>query len=124
LQRAGGPSRCRHPGRGQPEGRRRAGGPWSRGAYLCGDRDRAQRLRRPHVHDPADPARMIENTPLRDLERAAADAVDAEWTTAALERLVRVPSVTGDEGAVQDVVAELLAEAGIRVERLDPDPAD
>jgi len=67
---------------------------------------------------------MIENTPLRNLERAAADAVDAEWTTAALERLVRVPSVTGDEGAVQDVVAALLAEAGVRVERLEPDPAE
>jgi len=67
---------------------------------------------------------MIENTPLRNIERAAADAVDAEWTTAALERLVRVPSVTGDEGAVQDVVAALLAEAGVRVERLEPDPAE
>jgi acetylornithine deacetylase len=32
--------------------------------------------------------------------------------------------VTGDEGAVQDAVASLLAEAGVRVERLDPDPAD
>ena len=60
---------------------------------------------------------------LREIEQAAADAVDAGWTIAALERLVRVPSVTGDEGAVQDAVAELLADAGARVERLDPDPA-
>jgi acetylornithine deacetylase len=66
---------------------------------------------------------VIEATPLRDIERAAADAVDADWTTNALVRLVRTPSVTGDEGAVQDVVAELLAEAGTRVERVEPDPA-
>jgi len=66
---------------------------------------------------------MTDNAPLRDVERAAADAVDAEWTIAALARLVQVPSVTGDEGAVQDAVAELLAEAGVPVERLDPDPA-
>jgi acetylornithine deacetylase len=75
------------------------------------------------VHDPADPARVTETVPLRSIEQAAADAVDAEWTTAALARLVRVPSVTGDEGAVQDLVATLLAEAGARVERLEPDPA-
>jgi acetylornithine deacetylase len=60
---------------------------------------------------------------LRDPERRAADAVDAAWTTEALVRLVRVPSVTGDEGAVQDLVAELLADAGARVERLEPDLA-
>jgi acetylornithine deacetylase len=61
---------------------------------------------------------------LRELEQAAADAVDASWTIAALERLVRTPSVTGDEGAVQDVVAALLDEAGVRPERLEPDPAE
>lgn len=59
---------------------------------------------------------------LRDLERQAADAVDAAWAADALARLVRTPSVTGDEGAVQDVVAKLLADAGARVERLEPDP--
>ena len=37
--------------------------------------------------------------------------------------LVRVPSITGDEGAVQDLVATLLADAGARVERLEVDPA-
>ena len=51
------------------------------------------------------------------------DAVDGGWTTDAAERLVRVPSITGDEGAVQDVGRELLAEAGSAVERLEPDPA-
>ncbi|HYK94766.1 MAG TPA: ArgE/DapE family deacylase [Candidatus Dormibacteraeota bacterium] len=65
----------------------------------------------------------IDLPPLRDLERRAADAVDAAWIGAAVGELVRVPSVTGDEGAVQDVVARLLGEAGARVERLEPDPA-
>lgn len=58
---------------------------------------------------------------LRGAEQAAADAVDSAWTADAVAELVRVPSVTGDEGAVQDVVARLLAEAGARVERVEPD---
>ena len=74
------------------------------------------------MHDPPDPARVTIATTLRAVEQAAADAVDAAWTTEALERLVRTPSVTGDEGAVQDVVAGLLEDAGARVERLEPDP--
>ena len=60
---------------------------------------------------------------LRDIERQAADAVDAAWTADAVTSLVRVPSVTGDEGAVQDLVATLLAEAGARVERVEVEPA-
>jgi acetylornithine deacetylase len=60
---------------------------------------------------------------LGELEQRAADAVEATWAADALTRLVRVPSITGDEGAIQDVVATLLAEAGARVERLEPDPA-
>jgi acetylornithine deacetylase len=60
---------------------------------------------------------------LRDLEQRAADAVDAGWAADALVQLVRVPSVTGDEGAVQDLVASLLADAGARVERVEPDLA-
>lgn len=55
-------------------------------------------------------------------ERRAADAVDPGWATDALARLVRVPSVTGDEGPVQDLVAELLAEVGATVERIETDP--
>jgi acetylornithine deacetylase len=86
------------------------------------------------VHDPADPARVSaaevqdpedglgSTAALRDVEQRAADAVDAAWTADVVARLVRVPSVTGDEGAVQDLVAELLAEIGTRVERLEPDP--
>jgi acetylornithine deacetylase len=52
----------------------------------------------------------------------AAEAVDAAWAIDALARLVQVPSITGDEGGVQDVAAELVADAGLAVERLDPDP--
>jgi acetylornithine deacetylase len=59
---------------------------------------------------------------LRPIERQAVDAVDGGWITEALTQLVRVPSVTGDEGAVQDLMAELLVQAGARVERLEPDP--
>ena len=39
-----------------------------------------------------------------------------------LRRLVAVPSVTGDEAAATDVVAGLLQEAGLRVERIETDP--
>jgi acetylornithine deacetylase len=60
---------------------------------------------------------------LRGVEQEAIDAVDGAWATDVLTRLVRTPSVTGDEGPVQDVVAEVLTEAGARVERVEPDPA-
>ena len=60
---------------------------------------------------------------LRDLEQRAVDAVEAGWAIDALAGIVRIPSVTGDEGAVQDRVAQLLAEAGCRVERVEPDVA-
>jgi acetylornithine deacetylase len=53
----------------------------------------------------------------------AARAVDGEWTVAALRELVRIPSVTGSEEAVQDAVAALLVEIGVNPERLFPDPA-
>ena len=45
----------------------------------------------------------------------AAAAVDPERTVDDLRRLVRTPSVTGDERAVQDVVAAILAELGCEV---------
>ena len=61
---------------------------------------------------------------LRDMERAAADAVDGDWTADVAAQLVRVPSITGDEGAVQDLVAGLLADIGCAVERLEPELAD
>ena len=60
---------------------------------------------------------------LREVEQRAVDAVEAGWAIDSLARLVRTPSVTGNEGAVQDVLAGLLAETGCEVERLEPDPA-
>ena len=57
-------------------------------------------------------------------EQAAVAAVDAGWAKDALARLVRTQSITGDEGAVQDLMATLLADAGTSVERLEPDPAE
>jgi acetylornithine deacetylase len=57
-------------------------------------------------------------------ERAAIEAVDESWAVQALTRLVRTKSITGDEHAVQELMEELLAEAGATVERLDPDPAE
>ncbi len=54
----------------------------------------------------------------------AVDAVDDARAIADLERLVRTPSVTGDERAVQDLVAEILGEIGCRVERIETDPAE
>ena len=56
--------------------------------------------------------------------RRAADAVDPTRTLADLERLVRTPSVTGDERAVQDLVAGILEQIGATVERIETDPAE
>jgi acetylornithine deacetylase len=77
------------------------------------------------VHDPADPAQLMGNPAradmdLREPEKLAADAVDAAWTADVTARLVRIPSVTGDEARVQDLVASLLADIGLDVERLEP----
>lgn len=56
------------------------------------------------------------------LAARVAGAVDRERATADLAALVRVPSVTGSEEAVQDLVAALMTDAGLEVERLSPDP--
>jgi acetylornithine deacetylase len=61
---------------------------------------------------------------LRDEESRAVDAVEAGWAIDALTEVVRIPSITGDEGAVQDRMASMLAEVGCRVERVEPDPAE
>jgi acetylornithine deacetylase len=61
---------------------------------------------------------------LSDAARRAADAVDPERALADLARMVRTPSVTGDERAVQDLVATLLDEIGCRVERIETDPVE
>lgn len=57
---------------------------------------------------------------LREIEQLAVDSVDAAWAADVAARLVRIPSVTGDEGAVQDLVASLLVEAGLAIQRLEP----
>jgi acetylornithine deacetylase len=60
---------------------------------------------------------------LPELEQRAVDAIEAGWAVDTLTSIVRIPSITGDERAVQDRVAQLLAEVGCAVERMDPDPA-
>lgn len=66
--------------------------------------------------DPADPLALSPRA------EAAAAAVDRERTVDDLVRLVRTPSVTGDERAVQGVVAEILAGLGCAVEWIETDP--
>src|SRR4029079_11413876 len=48
---------------------------------------------------------------------------DGDWAAAVLTELVRVRSITGDEGAVQDLVASRLGEAGCWCERIEAAPA-
>ena len=52
-----------------------------------------------------------------------AAAVDPAKVERDLRALIRIPSVTGCEDAVQLAVAGLLAEAGLQTRRIDPDPA-
>ena len=66
---------------------------------------------------------MTQGSVLSDHEAQAAAAVDAAWATDVLRALVRVASITGDEVAVQDLMAEQLAGLGCAVERLERDPA-
>ncbi|MEO7663863.1 MAG: ArgE/DapE family deacylase [Candidatus Limnocylindrales bacterium] len=51
-----------------------------------------------------------------------AGRVDGEQAIADLVRLVRTPSVTGDERAAMDIAAELLEGMGLEVERIETDP--
>ncbi|MHB8891542.1 MAG: ArgE/DapE family deacylase [Candidatus Limnocylindrales bacterium] len=55
--------------------------------------------------------------------KAAAAAVDPELVTADLAALVRMPSVTGDETAIQAVLADWLEALGLTVEIFHPEPA-
>ena len=90
-------SRC---GRGGGAGRGQPGAPRGlldrglRGAHLPGVRDRRQRVGRPHLPDPADPARMKNLSPA---ELAAVGAVDRDRIADDLAALVAIPSLTGDE---------------------------
>ena len=56
--------------------------------------------------------------------RRASEAVDSTLAVQDLKRLVRIPSITGDERAVQDLVASILTDIGCRVERVETDPAE
>lgn len=63
------------------------------------------------MHDSADPARLT-----------AAAAVDPVRIEADLQRLVRFPSITGTEEAIQSEMESLFAELGLAVERIETDP--
>ena len=60
---------------------------------------------------------------LGPLEAAAVAAVDPAWIERELTALLAIPSVTGDEEAVQAAMAGLMAASGLRVERVATDPA-
>ena len=49
------------------------------------------------------------------------EALDTEACVRLAQDLIRVPSVTGDERAVQDLVALMLDEAGLEVDRFEAD---
>jgi acetylornithine deacetylase len=57
-----------------------------------------------------------------DLAARGAAAVDRGRATADLAALVRVPSITGSEEAVQELTADLMTGAGLEVERIAVDP--
>lgn len=57
------------------------------------------------------------------LAATAAAAVDGGRIEDDLRSLIRIPSITGSEEAVQHAVAGLLEEIGLAVERIEPDPA-
>ena len=61
-------------------------------------------------------------TAAHDLAARAAAAVDGERIVADLRELVRIPSITGSEEAVQSVMERLFAEIGLATERFETDP--
>ncbi len=69
---------------------------------------------------------MVENLTdrLSALEADVVAAVDGQAAEEDLRHLVAQPSVTGSEEEVQDLVIDLLSEAGMSVARLDVDPAE
>jgi acetylornithine deacetylase len=50
-------------------------------------------------------------------------AVDVGRIERDLRALIRIPSITGSESAVQDEIERLFGEIGLTTERLEPDPA-
>lgn len=63
---------------------------------------------------------------LTPTEQRVLDAVDAEFeaTVARIQEAVRRPSVTGDEGVVQEVMAAMLRDLGMTVDVWEPQHAD
>ena len=55
-------------------------------------------------------------------EWADGPAVPAERIERDLRALIRIPSITGSEAAVQDEIARLFREIGLATDRLEPDP--
>ena len=68
------------------------------------------------MHDPTHPPGLT--APFA----AAAGAVDPARVEADLRRLVRIPSITGSEEAIQSEMETLFAELGLAVERIETDP--
>jgi len=62
----------------------------------------------------------------RDWTVRIADALDQRWDeqVSFIQRLVRIPSVTGHEGEAQHAVAAKMAELGLAVDLWEPDPAE
>ena len=61
---------------------------------------------------------------LSPAELAVVAAVDRDRIADDLAALVRIPSLTGDESAVQTEAALRMATAGLEVARIDADPAE
>ena len=61
---------------------------------------------------------------LPDREQRLVAAVDPVRVESDLRAVVAVPSVTGDEGPVQDLMADLVVEAGLALERVETEPAE
>src|ERR1700738_3059564 len=55
------------------------------------------------------------------MEARALQSLDTDACIRLAQDLVRVPSITGDERAVQDLVALMLEEAGLEVDRFEAD---
>src|SRR5947208_6987108 len=85
---------------------------------LCLQPDQpAQRARVPHLPRPAPVPPVIGER----AETRALQALDTDACVKLAQDLVRVPSVTGNERAVQDLVALSLEEAGLGVDRFEAD---
>ena len=60
---------------------------------------------------------------LNPLEQAAVDSIDRTRIERELRAILAIPSVTGDEEAVQAAMAGVMAASGLRVEQVATDPA-